>query len=834
MIATLPTISAQSASSPVPTQAYLSASPNPTGLNQEVTLEMWLGEINPTTLISGGGRWENFTVAITRPDGTSQILGPFTANTAAFYVTTITPNQLGNYKMTFSFPGQHVVGFNVFTQSIIDEYFGASTFTQTLTVQQQSASSLPQTPLPTNYWTRPINAQNQLWYTISGNWLAMGGDTFGAKSYNGTGDFNAYTLGPNSSHILWTKPLEAGGLMGGEFGGSATSNFYTGKSYQPNFTPPIIINGVLYYNAPASPFEGFYAVDLRTGITLWFQNTTASLQIGTGITMGQIYNYLTPNQEGGIPYLWSTSVNPWRMYDANTGNLILTINNVPAIPTAQSCSAFVEGPNGEFLAYILGTNWIALWNSSICLQTASTALTGNEWEWFLPPGATLDFSQGIQWNVTTPSYPGQYVDQVNSGIVLATAGSSIFVPVNSQIDIAYNATTGQQLWVQNRTYPSPSTAYNWYMGPMADGVYTTYDALNEQWYAFNTTNGNKLWTSVPDPNPWGSQSSGSSTIAYGILYGATVDGIRAFDLATGQLMWTFCGTNSGTNFPGFNTYPFISTPLTIADGKVYVATGVSHGAPLFRGARLYCVNATTGQLIWDISDFSHISHAPISDGILVVPNLYDNQIYAYGVGPSKTTVTAPDIGVTTATPVTIRGTVTDISTGASQQAVAANFPNGLPCVSDASMSQFMESVYMQQQMPTNVTGVPVTLSVLDSNGNTYTIGQTTSNAMGMYAFVWTPPITGNFTITATFAGSQSYYGSSADTFIYASAPTSASVVTPAPTQAAGSAPTIASTPSPAVQPPTSAAPTMTYVAIAAAVIIIAAVATAVVLRRRKS
>ena len=57
-----------------------------------------------------------------------------------------------------------------------------------------------------------------------------------------------------------------------------------------------------------------------------------------------------------------------------------------------------------------------------------------------------------------------------------------------------------------------------------------------------------------------------------------------------------------------------------------------------------------------------------------------------------------------------------------------NFPNGLPCVSDASMTQFMEAVYEQQPMPTNTTGVPVTLYVLDSNNNYRSIGTTTTNA----------------------------------------------------------------------------------------------------------
>jgi hypothetical protein len=138
------------------------------------------------------------------------------------------------------------------------------------------------------------------------------------------------------------------------------------------------------------------------------------------------------------------------------------------------------------------------------------------------------------------------------------------------------------------------------------------------------------------------------------------------------------------------------------------------------------------------------------------------------------------VGVTTATPITITGSVTDISAGASQAAVAANFPNGLPCVSDDSMTQFMESVYMQQPEPHNVTGVPVTFSVLDSNGNYRTIGSTTSNGLGDYSFTWKPDIPGNYTVYATFAGTQSYYGSTASTGFYASSPaaTAAPAATP--------------------------------------------------------
>jgi hypothetical protein len=92
----------------------------------------------------------------------------------------------------------------------------------------------------------------------------------------------------------------------------------------------------------------------------------------------------------------------------------------------------------------------------------------------------------------------------------------------------------------------------------------------------------------------------------------------------------------------------------------------------------------------------------------------------------------------------------------------------------------MEYVYQQQPEPTNVTGVPVTLYVLDSNNNYRAIGTTTTNANGFYSFNWTPNITGNYTITAVFAGTDSYYGSSANAAFYANSPSATAAPTATP------------------------------------------------------
>jgi hypothetical protein len=67
--------------------------------------------------------------------------------------------------------------------------------------------------------------------------------------------------------------------------------------------------------------------------------------------------------------------------------------------------------------------------------------------------------------------------------------------------------------------------------------------------------------------------------------------------------------------------------------------------------------------------------------------------------------------------------------------------------------------------PTNVTGVTVVLQATDPNGNFVTIGTATSDQSGVFKKLWTPEVTGEYRITAKFAGTQSYGESQAQTAI---------------------------------------------------------------------
>jgi hypothetical protein len=296
--------------------------------------------------------------------------------------------------------------------------------------------------------------------------------------------------------------------------------------------------------------------------------------------------------------------------------------------------------------------------------------------------------------------------------------------------------------------------------------------------------GQKLWGPTASQGPldyYGYFFPGLSEgdiIAPGKLFSAGMAGIvYCYDMTSGKLLWTYGNgdvlgnnTNSGFQVPG----PYPTFIYAIADGIVYTMdTEHTIETPIYKGSLARALNATDGTEIWTLSNYNGggVSACAIADGFATFMNGYDNLIYVVGKGPSATTVAAsPKVSVQGSS-VLVEGTVMDTAAGTKQKEQAARFPNGVPAMSDASISKWMGYVYMQKPRPTDVTGVEVTLSVLDSNGNFREIGKTTSDSNGFYSFQWIPDIPGKYTVYASFAGSESYWPSHAETaFIVDEAP----------------------------------------------------------------
>ena len=105
----------------------------------------------------------------------------------------------------------------------------------------------------------------------------------------------------------------------------------------------------------------------------------------------------------------------------------------------------------------------------------------------------------------------------------------------------------------------------------------------------------------------------------------------------------------------------------------------------------------------------------------------------------------------------------DVSAGTKQSQQASDFPNGVPVSSDVSMKDWMGYVYQQKPLPSDFTGVDVTVDVIDSNGNFRNIGTAQTDQSGMYTLTWKPDIPGSYKVIATFHGTNGYWPSYSET-----------------------------------------------------------------------
>jgi hypothetical protein len=244
-------------------------------------------------------------------------------------------------------------------------------------------------------------------------------------------------------------------------------------------------------------------------------------------------------------------------------------------------------------------------------------------------------------------------------------------------------------------------------------------------------------------------------IAYGKAYTTGYTGaVRAYDIETGALAWQFDFRPAGFETV-YGVYPTYNG-FTVADNKLFVTNDEhSPDGVLWRGSRLYAINTDNGEEVWSIAGM--FRHQVIADGILTALNSYDGQVYAFGRGPSATTVSAPDIAIEVGQLCTLTGTVTDQTPSIKDT----------PAIADEDMSEWMEYLFMQKPIPGDAKGVPVSIDTIDPNGNFIHIGDTTSDMSGTYGFTWTPEVPGLYQLMATFAGSESYGSSYATTYLTA-------------------------------------------------------------------
>jgi len=818
----LPTANATKA-----TFAYINATPNPIGVNQETLLHIGITEGTQVAT----DQWKGLTVTVTKPDGTTQTLGPYNTDSTGGTGDIFVPTMEGNYTLQTHFPAQWYNSTFIDRGSVrtISEYYEASdSEVLTLVVQAEPVEIYPGHALPTEYWTRPIDAQLREWYTIAGSWLYTPDNSLAV------GNDDA----PETAHILWTQPFTSGGLVGGEVGLEWSSNqgavgFGIGDAYEGKWPGSrLILAGKLYWTEEGAGGGGgvagsigavvYHCVDLRTSEELWAKTFLDN----RFIAFGQLLYWQSMNYQGTFAYLWVTVGTTWYAFDAYSGNLRFTITDVPSGTTLRDDNGWI---------YILRTDlkngWMAMWNMSALCTWSTSAWNSASWGNSVNgitfnasatyPNGTSTAAVASAWkNWTIPTdLPGSvgatfFGDRVIGASVSTSAVSlwGLSLEEGDEGDVLFEET-----WSAPAIWAAGNVTVSGFGGGFS--AWSAEDKVAVMWvkelrklYGFSLETGKYLWET--EAENYLNIYSKDTKIAYGKVFSTGCSGIMyCYDAQTGDLLWTYEAYDRYTEILWANNW-WMRTEF-ITDGKLYMGHEEhSPNQPLPRGAPFICLNATTGEEIWRIDGAFRQTHwggrAIIGDSIIATQDTYDQSVYAIGKGPSATTVSAGPKSSVEGTSVVVEGMVTDISPGTEKYALTARFPNGVPAVCDANMSDWMLYVYKQFEKPADTVGVEVIISVLDPNNNYKEVARTTSDSNGFYSATFIPEVPGKYTVIAAFEGSGAYYGSSAETAINVEeAPQPTPTATPVPQEPVG-----------------------TYFTIST-VLIIAAIAIAVVLMLRK-
>jgi hypothetical protein len=751
------------------TVCYLGAIPNPVGKGQQVLLHVGITDQLPST----DQFWSDLSITITDPEGTVSKIENIKTDPTGGTGVSFYPDKVGLYTLVAHFPEQTMRGTT---------YLASDSPPLKLEVQAEKVPVYPGHSLPSNYWTRPIDAQLREWSAITGSWPNIPRNLYAP-----------YNDGPETAHILWTKPMTQGGLTGGKLTGLS---FEIGDAYEGKWTgssgglsmwssTAIILTGKLYYQESTQEDPVVtHCVDLHTGEELWskvFMNNQT-------IAFGQTFHFDGINYHGAFEYLWVTSGggwfggggSTWHAFDSWTGDWMFTIEDVPS-------GTNMYGPNNEICRYVVDTRagTVSLWNTTEVVMKGLTGSTAGSWG-SNAHGRTHDGARGILWTESIETgLPGSATATfLNDRIIGAQAGTSAVTVWGINVN-ASDGAIGRTLFTNTWTPPSYWAEMGLSVSGFQSGwqVWSQEDRVGILWlkdvrehYAFSLNDGSFMWSTPSQDyqDAFDDTPADARAIAYGKFYCASLSGVvYAYDIQTGDELWRYEATDPYSEYLFGNTWWL--KPLFITDGKIYVAH-LEHSPidPRPRGGPCICLNATDGTEIFRINGAFRQTRwggrGIIGDSIIATMDTYDQRVYAIGKGPSTTTVTVSPKVVAKGSSIVIEGTVMDVSPGTEDTGMKLRFPNGVPAVSDESMSEWMLHVYKQFEIPANVTGVEVVFNWVDSDGGWHDLYRTTTDMSGTYSYAWTPDTEGTVKIVATFMGSEGYYGSYAETALVVGSP----------------------------------------------------------------
>ncbi len=792
--------SGQTADYTISDLAFLSVSPNPIGVGQQALVNMWI------TFPSGEGKYmTGYQVVITDPDGeTEEVnLRSYVADGTSWFQ--YTPEKIGTYQFQFFFAGEYFpAGYysdgkysqfrnGTFANAIYNPSVyctPAESPVTNLTVQQDMVISWS-SPLPTDYWSRPIEPNNREWNAIAGNYPWMEANIVGVTG-NAWHDnyYGPYVPAVNTSHIAWKRVGALAGIIGGETGQSSTlsspgtpSVIYMGRAYQTRYET---INGV--------PTNCAVCYDIRTGQVYYSIPIAQGGITPTHISYFSGVDTAVPGAEAAASTTIELStISGGRLYKINPYTGALQTSNTGAVIGNISLPSF-SGNGGAAEIFFRDGYYYSFQgvNTSTAVPApdinVTTAYGGNFIKWS-SAGTSTNFTTRIVSNVSVilpTSYRTLYQTS-NYGNIGGAIDYDSMISVQQHRFIyggfygyglvAQDLTTGKVLWNYTSPVDEMSSAYRPTNAWVRDGRYI---AEMERGYlqAWDLRTGRDLWTCEIDDYPWGEFWMYDEAAYQDLIYATGYTGVWAINETTGAVAWHYAdpAIPFETPYTTNTASSYTVQDIRVIGGMLYVSDNEhTPSQPATRGWGMICLDGLTGEFQWKLSG-TRMQAGAAADGYLTAASNYDGTMYVLGKSQSKTSVSGPQTAISQGSSIVLTGTVLD-------QAPAST---GTACVSDESMSTWMD--YLHMQMPIDgiyhnitITGVAVSLDAVDPNGNYIHIGDTVSDMSGTYSFVWEPENVGKYTVTATFMGSKAYgssYGETAVGVVAAPEQTAAPTQTP--------------------------------------------------------
>jgi hypothetical protein len=617
----------------------------PIGVGQDMLLVAWTKDMPPDigetsdVVASPTGRsgWYGMQISVTKPDNTTEIVNmPYSDPVGANYVS-YTPEMVGTYTVQAVFPATWK---NSSVSNVRSFYTAAVSPLETFNVQQEPVAKWSDSPLPEDYWTRPISGAARTWYVLAGNKLGGAANVWPTGSSGGNVGNYGYGQAPESAHILWTKPFSIGGLMDERM---KDINYQTSHYQGTSFSAPIILDGKIHWSPRETTHGngGWQAIDLYTGETI-FTNYTTQIP-----SMASIYLYESPNQHGGFAYLWRTSgvqlpeivqvpnavqfenltvrrqtaVQTFNRSQVTTNTLWEMLdgwqmNSIAFIANVSTTGTQVYGKDGSILYYNMvnkGTTanpnyYLTVWNSSAGTMVSSEDGTGY-WQW-RPAGGTFGGSNAY--------LGGLAYNYVHNGALFYSSNSSIpniLGPRNSR----QNETGTIRAIRQDEVMIVGTAGWNDANG-VAPGWMMGISLKPKEI-------GKKLWemTYTPPFADIGKNVSQPGAFTGGLALNGVYpeDGVLTwsdpqqlkrwvYDLYTGQLLWE---SEPEPQFTYYGISQIVYNHLLIGYGSY--------------SGQLIAYDIKTGDIVWKYTAMNIGFESPYGNYPMIIQAVADGKIYTY-------------------------------------------------------------------------------------------------------------------------------------------------------------------------------------------------------------